>query len=62
MLKWIIERVDGQGSAKETELGNVPQALDMRGMESFGEDKLAAAMRVTAEEWRKEMPLQRAFA
>jgi phosphoenolpyruvate carboxykinase (GTP) len=57
VLKWIIERIEGKGAATQTALGNVPQALDMTGMESFGADKLAAATAVSKEEWRKEMPL-----
>ena len=57
VLKWIIERVEGKAAALETALGNVPQELDMTGMESFGADKLAAATAVSKDEWKKEMPL-----
>jgi phosphoenolpyruvate carboxykinase (GTP) len=57
VLKWIVERVEGKGSAVETPLGNVPKELDMKGLESFGADKLAAAPAVSGEEWKKEMPL-----
>ena len=57
VLKWIVERVEGKGTAVETPLGNVPKELDMKGMESFGADKLAAATAVSKDEWRKEMPL-----
>jgi len=57
VLKWIIERVEGKGVAVETVLGNVPKALDMKGMESFGAEKFAAATAVSKEEWKKEMPL-----
>ena len=57
VLKWIVERVEGRGAAKETELGHVPASLDMQGLEGFGADKFAAATAVSAEEWRKEMPL-----
>jgi len=57
VLKWIIDRVEGKGAAVETPLGIVPKALDMTGLESFGADKFDQATRVSAEEWRKEMPL-----
>ena len=57
VLKWIIERVEGKGAAVETPLGNVPKELDMKGLESFGADRFAAATAVSKEEWRKEMPL-----
>jgi phosphoenolpyruvate carboxykinase (GTP) len=57
VLKWIIERVEGKGSAVETPLGNVPRELDMKGMESFGAEKFSAATAVSKAEWRKELPL-----
>ena len=57
VLKWIIERVEGKGSAVETPLGNVPKALDLTGMEAFSAERFAAATAVSKDEWRKEMPL-----
>ncbi|HUQ28420.1 MAG TPA: phosphoenolpyruvate carboxykinase (GTP) [Usitatibacter sp.] len=57
VLKWIVERIEGRGEAQETPLGYVPKSLDMTGMEGFGRDEFDAATRVSAEEWRKEMPL-----
>ncbi len=57
VLKWIVERVEGKAAALETPLGNVPKELDMKGMESFGADKFAAATAVSKDEWKKEMPL-----
>ena len=57
VLKWIVERVEGKGSAVETALGNVPKELDMKGLESFGAEKFAAATAVSKDEWKKEMPL-----
>jgi len=41
----------------QTPLGVVPKSLDMTGLGSFGPEKFEAATRVSAEEWRKEMPL-----
>ena len=57
VLKWIVERVEGKARAEETPLGFVPQSLDMTGLADFGPDKLAAATKVSSEEWRKEIPL-----
>jgi phosphoenolpyruvate carboxykinase (GTP) len=57
VLKWIVDRIEGKGEAVETPLGNVPKELDLRGMESFGADRLAAATAVSKAEWQKEMPL-----
>jgi phosphoenolpyruvate carboxykinase (GTP) len=57
VLKWIIERVEGRADAVETPLGNVPNSLDMTGLDSFGAERFAAATAVSKAEWRKEMPL-----
>jgi phosphoenolpyruvate carboxykinase (GTP) len=57
VLKWIVERIEGTGAAKETPLGFVPTSLDMTGMEDFGADKFDAATRVSRDEWHQEMPL-----
>ncbi|HEX4779562.1 MAG TPA: phosphoenolpyruvate carboxykinase (GTP) [Usitatibacter sp.] len=57
VLKWIVERAEGRGAARETELGYVPESLDMEGLESFDASKLAAATAVAKDEWKKEMPL-----
>ena len=57
VLKWIIERAEGKGSARQTPLGIVPESLDMTGMPSFGADKFAAATAVSHDEWKLEIPL-----
>ena len=57
VLKWIIERVEGRSGARSTPLGNVPESLDMHGMEAFGADKLAAATAVDPAQWSDEMKL-----
>jgi phosphoenolpyruvate carboxykinase (GTP) len=57
VLKWIVERVEGKGDAVETPLGNVPRELDLRGLDSFGADRLAMATAVSRAEWQKEMAL-----
>jgi phosphoenolpyruvate carboxykinase (GTP) len=57
VLEWIIDRVEGKGTARSTPLGNVPQELDMRGLESVGPERVAAATEVSKPEWREEMQL-----
>jgi len=57
VLKWIVERVEGKASAKETPLGHVPDHLDMQGLDSFGAEKLQEATRVEPRQWSDEMKL-----
>jgi phosphoenolpyruvate carboxykinase (GTP) len=57
VLKWVVERIDGQAAAVETPIGHVPApgALDTEGLD-VSEDQLAAALDVDVEEWRAELP------
>jgi phosphoenolpyruvate carboxykinase (GTP) len=57
VLKWIVERLDGTGSAVETPIGNVPtvDALDLTGLDVDSAD-VAAALAVDPEQWRAELP------
>jgi phosphoenolpyruvate carboxykinase (GTP) len=57
VLKWIVERLDGRGSAVETPIGHVPtpDALDLTGLDIPPED-LEAALRVDRAEWKAELP------
>ena len=57
VLKWVVERIDGQAAAIETPIGHVPttDALDTDGLD-IGEEQLAAALHVDADEWRAEIP------
>jgi phosphoenolpyruvate carboxykinase (GTP) len=57
VLKWIIERVEGKAPAKATPLGNVPEQLDLNGLESFTSDKFASATAVDKSQWHDEMKL-----
>jgi phosphoenolpyruvate carboxykinase (GTP) len=57
VLKWIIERVKGQGAALETPLGLVPAELDLEGLESVGRERITAATQVSTDEWREELKL-----
>jgi phosphoenolpyruvate carboxykinase (GTP) len=57
VLKWIVERIDGQAEAVETPIGHVPtpDALDTDGLDMSAED-LEQALTVDVEEWKAEIP------
>jgi len=56
VLKWIVERVEGKAGARTTPLGNVPEALDMSGLD-FNDSKFTAATAVDKSQWTQEMKL-----
>jgi phosphoenolpyruvate carboxykinase (GTP) len=58
VLKWVVERLEGNAAAVETPIGHVPApgSLDVTGLD-LTEDQLAAALRVDVEEWKAEIPL-----
>ncbi|MED6046832.1 phosphoenolpyruvate carboxykinase (GTP) [Rothia kristinae] len=57
VIQWIVQRLNGTGGGQETPVGVVPtpEDLDLDGLDADPED-VAAALRVDAEEWRKELP------
>uniref|UniRef100_UPI0030F95345 phosphoenolpyruvate carboxykinase domain-containing protein n=1 Tax=Nocardioides salarius TaxID=374513 RepID=UPI0030F95345 len=57
VLKWVVERIDGQAAAVETPIGHVPtpESLDTDGLD-MSDDALVAALEVDAEEWKAEIP------
>jgi phosphoenolpyruvate carboxykinase (GTP) len=57
VLKWVVERMEGQAEAVETPIGHVPTpaALDTEGLD-MPEDELAQALAVDVEEWKAEIP------
>lgn len=57
VLKWVIERVSGQGEANDTAIGRVPtpEALDLAGLD-LGAATLAQLLSVDGEAWREELP------
>jgi phosphoenolpyruvate carboxykinase (GTP) len=57
VLKWIVERIDGQAEAVETPIGHVPtpDALDTEGLDMSRED-LEEALKVDPEDWKAEIP------
>ncbi len=57
VLKWVVERIEGQAAAVETPIGHVPApgSLDVDGLD-MTEEALAAALAVDPEEWKAEIP------
>jgi len=57
VLKWVVERMEGQAAAVETPIGYVPtpESLDTDGLDMAPAD-LAAALEVDVEEWKAELP------
>ncbi|GLZ27894.1 phosphoenolpyruvate carboxykinase [GTP] [Lentzea sp. NBRC 105346] len=58
VLKWAIERIEGDGTAFKTPIGWVPgvNALDLDGLDAPLED-VWQALDVDLDEWRAELPL-----
>jgi phosphoenolpyruvate carboxykinase (GTP) len=57
VLKWVVERMEGQAAAVETPIGHVPApgSLDVDGLDMTPE-ALEAALAVDPEEWKAEVP------
>ncbi len=57
VLKWVIERLDGQAAAVETPIGHVPApgSLDVDGLD-LTDEQVTQALAVDAEEWKAELP------
>ncbi len=58
VVKWIVQRVSGEGSAVETPIGYVPapESLDLDGL-AITPEQLAQLLAVDEDEWRQEIPL-----
>ncbi|WP_433324726.1 phosphoenolpyruvate carboxykinase (GTP) [Spirillospora sp. CA-294931] len=58
VLKWIVERLNGQADAVKTPIGHLPApgALDTDGLE-IAEDDLATLLSVDTEVWKQEAAL-----
>jgi len=58
VLKWVVERIEGEAAAVETPIGHVPtpDSLDVTGLDITPE-QLAAALAVDVQEWQAEVPL-----
>lgn len=59
VLKWIVERANGQSKATESPLGRMPryEDLDWRGMEHFTRDQFYELMGIDRADWEHEMVL-----
>lgn len=57
VLKYVVDRIEGKVSARETPIGLVPApgALDVEGLD-ITEEQLEKALAVRPEEWKKEIP------
>jgi phosphoenolpyruvate carboxykinase (GTP) len=57
VLKWVVERIEGQATAVDTPIGRVPAegSLDVDGLDMTA-DELTECLRVDADEWRAELP------
>ncbi|MCW2765316.1 MAG: pckG [Nocardioides sp.] len=57
VLKWVVERIEGQTAAVETPIGRVPApgALDIDGLDMTAA-QLEAALAVDVDEWKAEVP------
>ncbi len=57
VLKWVVERLEGTGGAIETPVGFVPSPsdLDLAGLD-VSPEKIEAALKVSPDEWRAELP------
>jgi phosphoenolpyruvate carboxykinase (GTP) len=57
VLKWIVDRCNGQTNANETPLGWVPGAdsFDLEGLEGFTPQRLEEAQTINIEDWRREL-------
>ena len=57
VLKWVVERLEGQAAAAETPIGHVPTAgsLDVDGLDLTAEE-LDECLRVDPDEWKAEIP------
>jgi phosphoenolpyruvate carboxykinase (GTP) len=57
VLKWIVDRIDGEAEAVETPIGHVPtpDSLDLDGLD-LDRDALTDLLGVDVDEWKAELP------
>lgn len=60
VLKWIFERGEGKGQAKESPIGWLPENLDVEGL-SLPSGAVEELLAVKPDEWRQELTQQRQF-
>ena len=60
MLAWVFDRCNGDGAAKETEIGAMPteDAIDLKGIEDeVSKADLAELLKVDVEGWKNELAM-----
>ena len=57
VLKWIVQRANGQVSGIESPIGWMPryEELDWRGLEDFSPERFGELMSIDREEWAREL-------
>ena len=57
VLKWIVQRINGNASSVESPIGWMPryEDIDWKGMKDFGKEKFAKLMEVDREAWKQEL-------
>ena len=57
VLKWIVERLEGQAAAAESPIGRVPtvESLDVAGLD-LTREQVEECLRVDDDDWRAEVP------
>ncbi|MCT9931642.1 phosphoenolpyruvate carboxykinase (GTP) [Planotetraspora sp. A-T 1434] len=60
VLKWIVERLNGEAEAVPTAIGNLPATLDTEGLD-ISRDDLDLLLSVDADVWREEAALVPGF-
>jgi len=60
VLKWIVDRCNGQAKAVETAVGRmpVPTEFDIEGLKDFTAETFAECQKIDKEEWKNELLLQ----
>ena len=58
VLKWVVDRIEGNAAAEDTAIGRVPSAdqIDLSGLDTPRED-VDTALHVDVDEWKAEIPL-----
>lgn len=56
VLKWILERVKGRGKAKDSPIGRLPEALDLKGL-NLTSQQMEELFKIDPKEWQKEADL-----
>jgi phosphoenolpyruvate carboxykinase (GTP) len=63
VLKWIIDRCEGRGSAEETPIGGIPRLedLDLEELDGVSNEQMKELLSVKPDEWKTELEGQKKF-